>query len=62
MKMRQPFSGFLLGAALLGLAVVVRIIDPEPVARFRLSILANNHERLKLGGEMREVTVLLAQP
>jgi adenylate cyclase len=38
MKMRQPLTSFLLGAALLGLAVVVRMIDPEPVARLRLSI------------------------
>ena len=59
MKMRQPFSGFLLGAALLGLAVVVRIIDPEPVARFRLSIF-DTYQRLmpRTADPARPVTIV----
>jgi len=38
MKIRLPSTTLALVAALLALAVVVRIIDPEPVARLRLSI------------------------
>jgi adenylate cyclase len=35
---RKQLVGFLLGLALLGFSVAIRIIDPEPIARLRLSI------------------------
>lgn len=38
MRMQLPPAGLLLVAVLLALGVVVRIVDPEPVARLRVSV------------------------
>ena len=38
MALRIPSTQFLIAAALLALAVFIRVADPEPVARLRLSV------------------------
>jgi adenylate cyclase len=45
MEMQRALTSFALVAALLTLAVVVRIVDPEPIARLRLSIF-DTYQRL----------------